>query len=201
MTILAERAVRISPAAPRRGSRWILRDATAQAHARCERLVGPLDGPDAYRRFLAAMEAFHRAALAATAPHLPREATAGLSGDLDRLARDRADLAEAPRRVSVPPLSAPSPAGATGVLYVAEGARLGAPVLRGQAVEALAVSATFGARFLSAGGGGARWTAFLDRLELSLAGRREVEDAIAGALAAFDAFARAFGSATPRVPG
>lgn len=201
MTMLAPPAIRLPPAAEGRAARWILRDATSKAHARCERLVGPLDGPQAYARFLAAMEAFHRAVLDASAPHLPRAATAALAGDLALLARDRADLSAAPWSTAVPPLSTGSPAGATGILYVAEGARLGAPVIRRQVVERLSVPATFAGRFLAAGGGGRRWAAFLDRLEDSLAGEAEVEAAIAGALAAFGAFALALEGATPGVRG
>jgi heme oxygenase len=181
----------------RHGSvRWILRDATAEEHARCERLVGPLDSPAAYHRFLAGKAIFCTAVLRAASQRLAAATLAELRGDLDRIAEDRAAMGSDGVLPVVPILRARSQAEAMGMVYVAEGARLGAAVLHRQATSALGVSAIEGARFLAGGGGSTRWTTFLDALDRAVATPEDVDDAVAGARAAFRVFGRALAPAT-----
>jgi len=152
--------------------------------------MGPLRDPRTYGRFLAAMEVLHAVVLRAAARRLPDEAVSGLAADLDRIARDRADMASgAPEPRQVPHLHLSSEAAAMGALYVTEGARLGATVLRRQAVVALGTSPSWGGRFLAGGGGGARWKDLLDALERAVVTERDVAQAVDGARAAFGVFA------------
>lgn len=183
--------------------RRMLRDGTAADHARCEELVGPLDDGESYRRFLGAMEVLHAAVLRSAAPCVAQEAVAALRADLARIERDRLDVGGgSPARQHTTALEARSEAEAMGALYVTEGARLGAAVLRRQVFGPLGISPRWGGRFLAAGGAGRRWAAFLEALEGRVITDRDVAEAIAGARAAFEVFRRALAPADlPRAHG
>ena len=155
-------------------ARAVLREATADAHERVDRLFSALDLADesSYRLFL----------LAQAAAHLPVEAAidaAGAAGLLqDWPERRRAPLlladlaalgAEAPESEAAPPLR--SSAEIFGAIYVLEGSRLGGALLK----RSLAPGAPD--RFLSAPQPPAAWRNFLARLEECLYNPPAVEAA------------------------
>ncbi|MFT4025637.1 MAG: biliverdin-producing heme oxygenase [Novosphingobium sp.] len=169
-----------------------LRALTSQVHQELDDAImaaASFDSLAGYGRFAAMQYRFHRdiaplyadPALAAVLPGLPDRAALAL------VAADLADLGESP-----PPEAAPVFAGeidlptALGWLYVAEGSRMGAALLRKEAAK-LGLSDAHGARHLAPApeGPAAHWRAFtaaLDAPELTAA---EEERVVAGARAAF----------------
>lgn len=167
-------------------TRASLRAATAPAHARVDALFSGFDlsSRPGYARFL-------QAQAAALLP-LERALAAGgaLAGELAWPARRRAPALLADLRaweLAVPAGEALAPIGgpaaALGTLYVLEGSRLGAAVIR------RAVPAEFPGAFLAPGPRGL-WPALLAVLERDLAGAAARAEAEAAALAAFALFER-----------
>jgi len=164
--------------------RAALRAATADAHARVDRLFSSLrlDRRDEYGRFLLAQARAHLpledALDRGAAPGLPIDWPARRRAD-----RLRADLAELglgePTCDSVRPLSDPS--AALGTLYVLEGSRLGGAVLR------RSIDPAFPAGFLSPAPP-VLWRNLLDILEKLISSPDEMQQAAQAALAAFGLF-------------
>lgn len=141
--------------------RWFLRAQTADAHASLDALIGQFDDRQGYLRYLEGLFRFRAPIEQAVAALRWPEGTGVFRPS--RLARaigsDIGDLgARLPtaREVRLD-LSA---AGLLGVLYVLEGAALGARVLIKRA-EALGFDAKFGARHLALAVGGGGWAGFL----------------------------------------
>lgn len=163
-------------------------------HDTLDQAVGEIRDEAAYRRYLRGIFAFRAPAEAAMRA---ARAPAGL-GDwrlaplAERIGDDLDDLGE-PR----PPLSdwpeVPGPSEAAGVLYVLEGASIGANLLRARAAR-LGFDARRGARHLARPAEEGRWSGFVARLDGG--GAAIAPDvALAGALHAFDRAARAFAEA------
>jgi heme oxygenase (biliverdin-IX-beta and delta-forming) len=146
--------------------RTALKEATADAHAALDALVGSFQSLDDYRRYLSGIAAFR----------LPVEAwlsSADMPQELDgyephlvhrELEADLADL-DTPPPTHRPAFIPPDGAGVIGLLYVLEGSSLGARLLAKRA-EALGLSAEFGARHLfSQARNFASWRAFSQRME------------------------------------
>lgn len=171
--------------------RWFLRAQTADAHASLDTLIGQFHDRQGYLRYLEGLFRFRapiERAIAGlkwpegTGVFRPSRLARAIGADLDDLG---ARVPAAPQvRLDL------SGAGLLGVLYVLEGAALGARVLIKRA-EALGFDGRFGARHLALAVGGASWAGFL-----ALAGAQTDIDrdrAAAASLATFalahDAFA------------
>jgi len=171
--------------------RRMLRAATAQVHARLDRLVSgwPLDTQEGYGRFLLA----HARSLPALEAHIwSGLADAGFEPAVGgRSAALAADL-EALGLASPEPLPPPAIEGEAalfGAAYVLEGSRLGSVVLLQHALRG-----PWGAqahRFLSHQGPPRAWALFLQRLEQSAA-VSQPEAAGQGAMLAFAHYASGF---------
>lgn len=135
---------------PRQTRRFVLRDRTATAHAMVESLVGTLVSLEAYRRYVGGMQRF-RAPVEAGLSTFIWPAVFGAWRPImlaDALRQDLADLG-LPDPAPPAPIAPPDGiAGLFGLLYVLEGAALGAAVLLPRA-RALGLGATFGARHLA----------------------------------------------------
>ncbi|MBC2774066.1 biliverdin-producing heme oxygenase [Rhizobium sp. AQ_MP] len=146
--------------------RTALKEATSQAHAALDAMVGNFKTLDDYKRYLTGIATFR----------LPVEAwlsQTDLPAELDgyqphmvqsELEADLADLDTA-RPKNQPAFHPPEGEGVVGLLYVLEGSSLGARLLAKRA-EALGLSAEFGARHLfSQARNFSSWRAFSDRME------------------------------------
>lgn len=138
--------------------RFHLRTETAAAHAALDRAVGPLDGLQAYRRYLLGL-------YAGRAPIERAFAAAEPSPSLlaDDMARDIADLGLAAPDLRLFPLQDELSA-RLGVCYVLEGSALGARLLLPQAAG-LGLGAEYGARHLDRQVRSTGWQDFLRRLD------------------------------------
>lgn len=165
-------------------ARDALRTATADDHARVDRLFGRLrlDRRDEYVGFLRAQAmaylpaeaAVERAAPTALLPDWPeRRRAALLRDDLDRLGVTRPAEGRAP--------SLASPAAVLGAVYVLEGSRLGGRLL------ARSVPAHFPRRFLTAGEP-RLWRALVAALDENLADPADRAKAVAAAREVFALF-------------
>lgn len=174
--------------------RFLLREATASAHGRVDDAFTRLNlgQPNDYRRFLAA----HASVI------LPMEALAGQAGAgkiLDdwpsrrRTGALQDDLAALGLRTPPPLLlgSHGGPAWVLGVLYVLEGSRLGAQVLRRRVLAGPDVGCWAATAYLSHGIGQSLWPSFLTQLEASPYAKGDTGPVIEGAHDAFAAFERA----------
>lgn len=172
---------------PTQSRRFLLREATAKAHAALEARVGALTSRGAYEAYLLGLHAFRAPVEPLLAAALP-----GFTPDLiaAELAADLRDLGLRP----IAPEPAPdvaTPARALGALYVLEGSALGARVLLPQ-VATLGFDADHGARHLALQAKGAGWREFVARLD---AADLDDADVIAGADDAFRAAGRAMARA------
>ena len=184
--------------------RSLLREATAPAHGRVD---------DAFTRLRLGQRNDYREFLTAHASViLPLEVLAGQSGAgqilddwssrrrTDALLNDLAALGLQPP----PPLlldshsggshgggSYGSPAWVLGVLYVLEGSRLGAQVLRRRVLAGADTECWAATAYLSHGIGQGLWPSFLIKLEASPYAKGDTGPVIAGARDAFAAFERA----------
>ena len=174
--------------------RSLLRQATASAHGRVDAAFTRFDLGQRhdYRKFLTA----HASVI------LPLEASAGQAGAgqilddwssrrrTDALLDDLAALGLPP-----PPLlllgARGGPAWVLGVLYVLEGSRLGAQVLRQRVLAGPDTECWAATAYLSHGMGQAFWPSFLAKLEASPYAKGDTSPVIEGAHAAFAAFERA----------
>lgn len=170
-----------------RSARFSLRDATAGAHDRLDRLYSRLDLSQRSR--YAAFLLSHAAAF------LPVEAALGAAGAGDLVAgwRDRRRGPALLSDLAVMDLAAPQPAAAPafeseaqilGGVYVLEGSRLGGALLVRQ------VGAGLPTNFL-APGNPADWRAFTSLLDERLSSGARLADAAAAAIAVFAVFERA----------
>lgn len=182
------------PATSWTSARALLRNETSDLHAAVDRGFSLLltAGLDGYRSFL-------RATAAAVLPLEHALATAGVAdllADWPERARSAALLADlAAVGIDEPEIPALSgwrdEAGLFGALYVLEGSRLGARVLR-QRLSAADVPRLAGiTQYLCHGEDRPLWPRFLACLEASPAVRRAPAAAVAGARAAFVLFAQA----------
>lgn len=147
--------------------RFALRERTAAAHAALDEQVGRLDSMGRYADYLKGMLQFRAPVEEAVATPLvdwrPRTLATAIRADLADL---RLPVPAAPARRELHPYSA-CPSGLLGILYVLEGAALGARLLYRDA-RALGLSDSHGARHLAlqAADAGA-WRGFLALLERS----------------------------------
>lgn len=164
-------------------ARAALRAATAAKHAAVDAIFSRFDLTDsrsyvrflvAHARVLPAIE-LRLAGFEELPPFAPR--TEALRADLAALG-----LAM-PEPLDFPPPQ--SRAAALGALYVIEGSRLGGVML------ARLVSPDLPRAYLSAGHAAGAWRAFSERLDDECGGIERLRQAIAGAEAAFDLYARA----------
>lgn len=167
---------------PKTSVRFALREATADVHSQLEEVVGRLDAPSAYARYVRGMHAFRTA----LEPMLPKRSGWRTTLLCEALADDMDDLGLAP--ASPPRLDASVDADwLLGAHYVLEGSALGARVLVKQ-VAALGFGEEFGARHLWLQARGVGWGDFVRVLDAQTA---DVGLAIAGARATFAAAADA----------
>jgi len=140
-----------------------LRDGTGELHSRLDRLVernGHFDSLEGYSRWLIAMHAFYgETALALS--NLEADDIVDQQAWTARLCRLSADLTDLSATIPPPPaetdLEIHDEVDALGLLYVTEGASLGARLLV-RRVRALGCSENYGARHLSAEArGNAAW--------------------------------------------
>ena len=174
--------------------RTALKEATADAHAALDSLVGNFRTLDDYKRYLAGIAAFRipvEAWLADTELPLdlkgyePHRVHAELEADL-------CDLNTRPP-TDQPAFKPPEGDGIVGLLYVLEGSALGARLLAKRA-ETLGLSADFGARHLfSQARNFSSWRAFSERMEN--VGVYDYQAAARWANTAFDYARSAFESA------
>jgi heme oxygenase len=171
--------------------RSLLRKATASAHGRVDDVFTQLNlgRRDGYRRFLAA----HASVI------LPLEALAGQAGagqileDWPSRCRSGALLDDLAALGLQPPPPLPlgsngGPAWVLGVLYVLEGSRLGAQVLRQRVLAGPDAGCRAATAYLSHGMGLALWPSFLTQLEASPYAKGDTGPVIEGAHDAFAAF-------------
>jgi len=165
-------------------SRQRLKQATADAHASLESLVGALESRDAYVRYLRGTHAFRTSIehwLGCERSFDTHWRPLRLS---DELTQDLADLSATSLNERIAFTPAPRSDGFTlGVHYVLEGSALGARILCKQ-VETLGLNRAHGARHLwSQAASLEPWRAFVSFLERRAAD--DFEDMAAGANAAF----------------
>jgi heme oxygenase (biliverdin-IX-beta and delta-forming) len=179
--------------------RSLLREATASAHGRVDDAFTRLNlgRRNDYRRFLAA----HASVI------LPLEALAGHAGagqvleDWPGRCRSGALLNDLAALDLQPPPPLPlgsggivsygGPAWVLGVLYVLEGSRLGAQVLRRRVLAGPDAECRAATAYLSHGMGQALWPSFLAQLVASPYAKGDTGPVIEGARDAFAAFERA----------
>lgn len=176
--------------APAASRRLALRERTAAAHAELDRLVGRLDDMDRYAGYLRGMLIF-RGSVEATLP-----GSLEIGWQLRALAcairADLADLGLITPTITVRPalhLHLADRSSLLGILYVLEGASLGARLLYREA-QTLGLSESHGARHLALQAAHAdSWRSFLALLE-----RGETFDLDRAADAALATFALAHGA-------
>lgn len=147
---------------------------------------------DGYARFAGVQFLFHRDIDALYGDAALQRLLPDLAGRrrLPLLVSDLADLGLAAPPTAAPPVFAPDAAvdvaTALGWLYVAEGSRVGAALLR-QAAARLGLSDAFGARHLAPApeGPAAHWRSFITALDTIDLPARDEARVIAGAIAAF----------------
>lgn len=179
--------------------RWTLKRSTAEQHHLLDGLVsrlGCFDDLDGYGRWLAAMHGFYDRIEQALAGH---DATAiigpaRMRERIDALAADLADIGVrgrgAPAHMS---LRIADGSEMLGVLYVTEGASLGARLLVARA-EALGCDEQRGARFLSAEARStASWRGVMAALQAADAEPGQLERMIAASRRTFDLAAACLG--------
>lgn len=175
--------------------RFLLRQKTRPAHDRVDALVGSFDSAEAYRHYLAGLLRFREPLEAAVADlDLPPGLSGWRPGRIAGLLRaDCADLAVPPPPAAAPPAEAPAPSALFGMLYVLEGASLGAQLLLRRAA-ALGFTEGYGARHL-AGQTAApdRWRRFIAAFDA--AEEIDIDAATAAANRTFAAAEQAFGGA------
>lgn len=174
--------------------RFLLRERTAEAHEALDRMIGPFDSLDAYKRYLIGIGAFRapiEARLRQTSWPVALE-TFPLQEFGLLIRRDQDDLG------IVPPIVAPeedveadpSTAALLGTLYVLEGSALGARLLY-QRAQALGLGPDYGARHLAVQATRSdRWSRFLQTLEAADA--IEIDEVALASRAAFAAAREAF---------
>jgi heme oxygenase len=174
--------------------RFALRERTAEAHAALDQLVGRLDSLERYAGYLRGMIAF-RAPVEEIFAECP---VPGLRPNslAPALRTDLADLGLAAPTAEVRPALHPhstSASGRLGILYVLEGASLGARLLYRDA-RALGLSERYGARHLAQQAADTvSWRAFLALLGRSPA--FDLDRAASAALATFNLAHRALEAA------
>ncbi|WP_140455157.1 biliverdin-producing heme oxygenase [Amaricoccus solimangrovi] len=181
---------------PSASLRHMLRAGTRAPHDALDRAVGAIADEASYRRYLRGLYAFRAPVEAALERAAVPEGLADwrLVPLAPRLRADLDDLGEpAPRPDDCP--ETPGPSAAAGMLYVLEGAAIGANLLRVRAAR-LGFDAGRGARHLARPEEAGRWGAFVARLDA--AAGIDPEAALAGAQAAFAGAARAFAGAGAR---
>jgi heme oxygenase (biliverdin-IX-beta and delta-forming) len=175
-----------------------LRCATTERHAALDACVTPLlsEGASEYGRFL-------RGTAAALFPI--EDALEAASIDLvvpdwnersrrQTLTRDLAEFGGNPP-TPTPFAAIPTDAYAFGVLYVLEGSRLGAASLARLVAGHADTRVHTATRYLNHGAGLKLWPRFVAQLETSEPVRNAPQQAVSGAIAAFDAFTAAFKAA------
>lgn len=174
----------------------MLRERTRDVHEALDRSVRQIADEPAYRDYLRGVYAFR----------LPVEEALGRAripaglGDwrilplASRIGADLDDLAE-PRPGPAAAVPVPGPSAAAGMLYVIEGAAIGANLLRGRAAR-LGFDARHGARHLARPEQQGRWANFVARLDDATDVDRA--SALAGATAAFERAAQAFAEVMKR---
>ncbi|WP_395645964.1 biliverdin-producing heme oxygenase [Terricaulis sp.] len=184
----------IATNAPRAAARDILRDACRGTHARLDQRLSQVDfnDRDGYAAMLAQMSApltaLESALSSGIAPVLfdnwaARLRAHALRRDLSALERPVHERFGAPVE---------DEAAALGVLYVLEGSRLGGQMLARMARASTDDRVRSATAFFTHGAGGGLWRTYLARLEASEAVKRQPENAVRAALAAFGAFEAAF---------
>lgn len=144
--------------------RQSLREATAEAHAGLDRLVGNLDTHDAYVRYLDGITAF-RLAVEPLVDDVTGGAGLHARPILAELLADRADLDLPPTQPSPRPEPPATASARLGWLYVLEGSALGAKLLYRQAQQ-LGFTSDHGARHLALQAASLEtWRQLLDALE------------------------------------
>lgn len=134
--------------------RWLLREATAKAHADLDATIGLFEDRGGYEAYLTSLHAFR-------APLEPVLRSIGGWTPTALLPLIEADLADL-GLPAPPPRPAPEPADIFGTLYVLEGSVLGGQILRRRAA-ALGLGDQYGARHLAGAVG--NWMAFLAILD------------------------------------
>ena len=164
-----------------------LQSETAEVHRQLDRLAverGWFDDRSGYGTWLRGMYAFHG---------IVHQALSCVAADAkpaaDRVARLAADMADLgislPARAPAGPLGVHDDAGALGVLYVTEGARLGASLLLKRAGR-LGFCGARGARFLTAEAGGlVDWHAALKALDEAVLDEAGIARAVAASTRTF----------------
>lgn len=169
--------------------RQLLKEATAEDHARLDARLGALDLQSAgeYRQFLE----INASALLPLEQALTQAGVRDLLPDWDRRVRagailsDLAALRGKPYPLDMPPM--PDRLAILGTLYVLEGSRLGAAYLLKTVVRSSDPIVSGNTRFLAHGAGQHFWSSFLTVLEN--AGAVDADDLISPARRAFDLFA------------
>ncbi|OQP83817.1 hypothetical protein BTR14_21565 [Rhizobium rhizosphaerae] len=177
--------------------RFLLRERTAEAHEALDRMIGPFDSLDAYKRYLVGIGAFRAPIEARLRQALWPAAleTFPLQEFSLLIQHDQEDL-------GIVPPAFPADAGAAsdgrehsaatllGTLYVLEGSALGARLLY-QRAQALGLSESRGARHLAAQAMRSdRWSRFLHTLEAADA--IEIDEVALASRAAFAEAREAF---------
>ena len=177
--------------------RFLLRERTAEAHEALDRMIGPFDNLDAYKRYLIGIGAFRtpiEARLRQTSWPAALETFPMQEFGL-LIQRDQEDLRIAPSPVAqTDPDNSDSLVSSTatllGTLYVLEGSALGARLLY-QRAQALGLGPDYGARHLAAQATRSdRWSRFLQALEAADA--IEIDEVALASRVAFAAAREAF---------
>lgn len=181
------------PTRPDRLLRSLLRDATAEEHARLDAKLGALDlcTVTGYRKFLE----INAAALLPLERQLVRAGVRDVVPDWDDRARtdallsDLSRLGGTPRLLDAPALT--DRAAVLGTLYVLEGSRLGAAYLLRQVRQCSDPVISGNTAFLAHGAGRALWPGFLAILESHAGDIGDEADIVAPARRAFALFEEA----------
>ena len=178
-------------------SHHALRQATADAHARIDTIVGGgVHSHVGYAAYLRGMQRLVVVALQALPGHRELELHAErLASDLSALRTDALPLTEQPLTGTLKNTDAGTPmvdpVARMGWEYVISGASVGARYLLRQ-VQALGYSADHGASFLAGHAGGDDWPRFLARLAEAELSAPQRQSLCSAALAAFAAAEHAF---------
>ena len=172
-------------------SHHALRQATADAHARIDTIVGGgVHSHVGYAAYLRGMQRLVVVALQALPGHRELELHAGrLACDLAALRVNALPLTELTDTDAATPMV--DPVARMGWEYVISGASVGARYLLRQ-VQALGYSADHGASFLAGHAGGDDWPRFLTRLAQAELSPPQRQSLCSAALAAFAAAEHAF---------
>ena len=168
-----------------------LREATSQAHASLDHLIGPFESVADYGCYARGLHAFRiplEAKLAAVDwPDIFAQWRPQLIGHA--LREDLLDLKLTPSIGADAPLSLQTIESLLGALYVLEGSALGAKILFRRA-QAIGLSENFGARHLALQSAADNWRTFLVIFEQGSA--VDFENVVAASNAIFHAAERAF---------